>query len=57
MGAPLARLEARVALGDLLARVKGFQLAGSEPWEPARRFTARTSSLPIRFDPGRKVGE
>jgi cytochrome P450 len=58
LGAPLARLEAKIALGDLLARVKGFQLAGSEPWEPRKAFHVHgPSSLPIRFDPGRKVRE
>jgi cytochrome P450 len=58
LGAPLARLEAKIALGDLLARVKGFQLAGSEPWEPRKAFHVHgPSRLPIRFDPGKKVVE
>ena len=34
LGAPLARLEARVALTEFLGRVHGFVLASNEPWEP-----------------------
>ena len=34
LGAPLARLEARIALADFLERVEGFELASDEPWEP-----------------------
>jgi cytochrome P450 len=33
LGAPLARMEARIALADFLERVKGFELALREPWE------------------------
>src|SRR6266478_3415451 len=36
LGAPLARLEAKIALTDLLERVKGFRLASAEPWEPRK---------------------
>ncbi|HZF53064.1 MAG TPA: cytochrome P450 [Polyangiaceae bacterium] len=56
IGAPLARLEAKVALGDLIARVKGIELAGSEPWEPRKAFHVHgPTSLPIRFDPGPRI--
>jgi cytochrome P450 len=34
LGAALARLEARVALGDLLDRFHAVELASTEPWEP-----------------------
>jgi cytochrome P450 len=34
LGAALARLEARVALPDLAARMSSFVLAGDEPWTP-----------------------
>src|SRR5438034_740839 len=34
LGAPLSRLEARIALADILERVKGFEPASGEPWEP-----------------------
>ena len=38
LGAPLARLEARVALQDLLWRDKNMELATDAPWEPRRAF-------------------
>jgi cytochrome P450 len=34
LGAALARLEGRVALGDLLDRFESVKLASGEPWEP-----------------------
>jgi cytochrome P450 len=50
LGAALARLEARIALGDLLGAIKGFELARTD-WEPRRAFHVHgPSSLPIRFD-------
>ncbi len=36
LGAPLARLEARVALTALLERFSKIQLAGERPWEPRK---------------------
>ena len=36
LGAPLARLEARIALADFLERVQGFELADDGPWEPRK---------------------
>jgi cytochrome P450 len=57
LGAPLARLEARIALADFLQRVKGFQLASDEPWEPRKALHVHgPSQLPIRFTPGRHTG-
>jgi cytochrome P450 len=54
LGAPLARLEARIALADFLERVKGFELASGEPWEPRQALSVLgPSRLPIRFTPGR----
>ncbi|MDB5313920.1 MAG: Cytochrome [Gemmataceae bacterium] len=56
LGAPLARLEARIALADFLERVKGFELASDEPWEPRKALQVHgPSRLPIRFTPGRRV--
>jgi cytochrome P450 len=56
VGAPLARLEARIALSDLLARVKGFALASDEPWEPRKAFHVHgPARLPIRFEPGPRL--
>ena len=50
MGAPLARLEGRVALTEFLGRVKGFRLANEEPWEPRRGLHVHgPNRLPIRF--------
>jgi cytochrome P450 len=56
LGAPLARLEARIALADFLERVKGFELATDEPWEPRKALGVHgPSRLPIRFTPGRRT--
>lgn len=52
MGAPLARLEGRIALGDLLDRVKGIELAGDGPWEPRKGLHVHgPTRLPVRFVP------
>src|SRR5712664_2799298 len=57
VGAALSRLEARIALSDLLERVKGFELASGEPWEPRRALhVPGPARLPIRFEPGRRAG-
>jgi len=56
LGAPLARLEARIALADFLERVQGVELASDEPWEPRKALGVHgPSRLPIRFTPGRRV--
>jgi cytochrome P450 len=56
LGAPLSRLEARVALTDLLGRLKGIALASAEPWEPRQGLHVHgPSRLPIRFEPGRRA--
>jgi cytochrome P450 len=50
LGAPLARMEARIALTDFLERVEEFALASDEPWEPRQaRQVHGPSRLPIRF--------
>ena len=52
LGAPLARLEAKIALTDLLTRFTGFELDGPEPWEPRRASHVHgPTHLPIRFQP------
>jgi cytochrome P450 len=54
LGAPLSRLEGRIALGDLLARARGLALASDEPWEPRKAFHVHGPvRLPVRFAPGR----
>ncbi len=55
LGAPLARLEARIALADFLQRVEGFELATDGPWEPRQALSVHgPSRLPIRVTPGRQ---
>lgn len=55
IGAPLARLEARIALADLVERLQGLELASPEPWEPRSALHVHgPSRLPIRFAPGER---
>jgi cytochrome P450 len=56
LGAPLARLEARIALADFLERVHGFELASDEPWAPRKALGVHgPSRLPIGCTPGRRA--
>jgi len=56
LGAPLSRLEARIALTDLLGRMKGIKLASDEPWEPRKALHVHgPTRLPIRFEQGRRA--
>ena len=49
IGAPLSRLEARIALSTFLEQVKHFELASSEPWEPRRAIHVHgPTHLPLR---------
>jgi cytochrome P450 len=51
-GAPLARLQARIALTALLERVHALERVGEEPLEPNRNpFLLGTIRLPVRFIP------
>jgi cytochrome P450 len=51
LGAPLARLEARIALGDLLGRMRSFRRADDGPWEPRQGLHVHgPNRLPIRFE-------
>ena len=55
LGAALSRLEARIALEDLLERMKDFELASDQPWEPRKALNVHgPACLPIRFQPGRR---
>jgi cytochrome P450 len=57
LGAPLARLEARIALADFLERIQEFELASDEPWEPRKALGVHgPSRLLIRFTPSRRAG-
>jgi cytochrome P450 len=50
LGAPLSRLEARIALADILTRMSNLELASDEPWEPRKAFHVHgPTHLPIRF--------
>jgi cytochrome P450 len=50
IGAPLARVEGRIALSDLLNRIDNIHLASSEPWEPRRGLHVHgPARLPIQF--------
>ena len=50
IGSGLARLEARVALDDVLARMRNVSLAGTGPWEPRDALHVHgPKRLPIRF--------
>lgn len=51
LGAALARLEAKVALGEFISRIKNFGLASEAPWEPRKGLHVHgPTRLPIRFD-------
>jgi cytochrome P450 len=51
IGAALARMEARIALSDFLARVGKFEFASSDPWEPRKALHVQgPARLPIRFE-------
>jgi cytochrome P450 len=53
LGAALARMEARIALGDFFARVKHFERASNEPWEPRKALHVHgPARLPIRLTSG-----
>ncbi|MDC0746426.1 cytochrome P450 [Polyangium mundeleinium] len=52
IGAPLARLEARVALHAILERLPGLALASEEPLEPLKGLQSNgVARLPVRFRP------
>ena len=56
VGAPLARLEARVALGEILSAFRTFDLASDAPWTPRPAFHVHgPSRLDIRFEPARET--
>jgi cytochrome P450 len=56
LGAALSRLESRIALADLFERLRGFEAASDEPWQPrAALHVHGPARLPIRFDPGKRM--
>jgi cytochrome P450 len=51
LGAALSRMESKIALSDLLARIKNFELASDQPWEPRAALNVHgPTRLPIRFE-------
>ncbi len=57
LGAALARLEARIALSELLERLQDLELASDRPWEPREALHVHgPASLPVRFRPGGAEG-
>ncbi len=51
LGAALARLEARIALTDLLQRTQPFEYASDQPWQPrAGLIVHGPASLPILLE-------
>ena len=51
IGAALARMEAKIALTDLLARFKHFEPATADPWPPRKALHIHgPASLPLRFE-------
>jgi cytochrome P450 len=50
IGAPLSRLEARIALPDLLTRLPRLERSSNEPWEPRKALHVHgPSSLGLRW--------
>lgn len=50
LGSVLARMEARIALGDLLESTADMALTGNQPWEPRRALNVHgPARLPIKF--------
>lgn len=57
LGAALARIEARVALTDLLRRCPDLARADTGPWTPRAAFHVHgPTSLPVRFTPTPRGG-
>lgn len=50
LGAPLARLEARIVLSELLSRVDGLRLAETELQPTRSSFIYGVESLPVRYE-------
>jgi cytochrome P450 len=56
IGAPLSRMESRIALASFLDRVELFELAGESAWAPVRPLNLHgPAGLPIRFRPSERA--
>src|SRR5262249_46187756 len=50
LGAPLSRLEGRIALSELLQNLATFELASDQPWEPCQGLHVHgPTRLPLQF--------
>jgi cytochrome P450 len=57
LGAPLSRMEARIALTDMLARFPRLELALDGPWEPRKALHVHgPSRLPVGFEVAHRSG-
>ena len=55
LGAALARMEARIALGDFLRLAPNFELASPEPWQPRRALhVLGPTTLMLRAGPAKR---
>jgi cytochrome P450 len=54
LGAPLARLEAKIALEEVLARIPGYRVIGEVVWSQASVLRGPVS-LPVVFEPAASV--
>jgi cytochrome P450 len=51
LGAPLARMEARIALTDLLTKFKRLERANNDPWPPRQALHVHgPARLPLRVE-------
>jgi cytochrome P450 len=54
LGAVLSRMEARIALADVLERLRNLELATDQAWQPREALNVLgPTSLPIRFEANR----
>jgi cytochrome P450 len=58
IGAALARMEAKIALSEILVRLEDLKLASNEPWTPRQALHVQgPASLPVQFKPGPRSGK
>jgi cytochrome P450 len=56
LGTSLARLEAKIALSDLLTRARNLEVVDAATWRPRRGLHVHgPSSLPVRFTPAARI--
>jgi cytochrome P450 len=56
LGTSLARLEAKIALSDLLTRARNLEVVDAATWRPRRGLHVHgPSSLPVRFRPAARI--